>query len=107
MIIVTGGAGFIGSNIVKGLNAQGYDHIIVVDDLTDGTKYKNLVDCDIADYMDQEEFFSFIKEGKNMGMTIGGVFHEGACSTTTEWNGRYMMQNNYEYSKVLLNYCIK
>ncbi|MCO6524699.1 MAG: NAD-dependent epimerase/dehydratase family protein, partial [Candidatus Schmidhempelia sp.] len=58
MIVVTGGAGFIGSNIVKGLNDKGYKNILVVDDMTDGTKFANLVDLDIADYMDKDEFIS-------------------------------------------------
>ena len=95
MIIVTGGAGFIGSNIVKGLNEQGYKDILVVDDLTDGTKFANLVDLDIADYMDKDEFISAI------------IFHQGACSSTTEWDGKYMMENNYTYSKDLLHYCLE
>ncbi|WP_392565748.1 ADP-glyceromanno-heptose 6-epimerase [Utexia brackfieldae] len=104
MIVVTGGAGFIGSNIVKGLNDRGYKNILVVDDLTDGTKFANLVDLDIADYMDKDEFISYIVSGDNMD--IEAIFHEGACSATTEWDGKFMMENNYDYSKDLLHYCL-
>jgi ADP-L-glycero-D-manno-heptose 6-epimerase len=105
MIIVTGGAGFIGSNIVKALNNKGIKDILVVDDLTDGRKFKNLIDCDIADYLDQEVFLGMIIED-NLDQPIEAIFHLGACSTTTEWDGRYMMYNNYEYSKILLHYCL-
>jgi ADP-L-glycero-D-manno-heptose 6-epimerase len=105
MIIVTGGAGFIGSNIVKGLNQRGISDIIVVDDLQDGTKFKNIVDCDIADYLDKDDFIARIASGQGFG-EVQAIFHEGACSTTTEWDGRFMMQNNYEYSKTLLHYCL-
>lgn len=107
MIVVTGGAGFIGSNIVKGLNDRGRTDIIVVDDLSDGTKFRNIVDCDIADYLDQDDFLERIQKGDNFGTDIDAIFHEGACSSTTEWDGRYMMYNNYEYSKKLLHYCIE
>lgn len=106
MIIVTGGAGFIGSNIVKGLNARGETDILVVDDLTDGYKYANLADCVIKDYMDKDEFLTLIQAGKKFAPVVRAMFHEGACSTTTEWNGKWMMQNNYEYSKRLLHYCL-
>tara|TARA_R110002074_G_scaffold368348_1_gene542828 strand:- start:1507 stop:2445 length:939 start_codon:yes stop_codon:yes gene_type:complete len=104
MIVVTGGAGFIGCNIVKALNEMGRNDILVVDDLTDGQKFVNLVDLDIADYMDKDEFIGLIVSGEEMG--IEAIFHEGACSSTTEWDGKYMMENNYDYSKDLLHYCI-
>ncbi|KDM90651.1 ADP-glyceromanno-heptose 6-epimerase [Photobacterium galatheae] len=106
MIIVTGGAGMIGSNIVKALNEQGYRDILVVDNLKNGTKFANLVDLDIADYMDKEDFITQIMAGDEFG-PIEAVFHEGACSATTEWDGKYMMLNNYEYSKELLHYCLE
>lgn len=105
MIVVTGGAGFIGSNIVKALNVQGRTDILVVDNLKNGKKFINIADCDIADYLDKEDFQSriFAEEGLP---DIECIFHEGACSATTEWDGKYMMDNNYEYSKDILNYCL-
>ena len=105
MIIVTGGAGFIGSNIIYGLNQRGFDEILVVDNLTLGVKYKNLVDSVIADYMDKDLFLEKIQKGDFDNTPITAVFHEGACSATTEWDGRYMMANNYQYSQILLNFC--
>ncbi|MFI3137534.1 MAG: ADP-glyceromanno-heptose 6-epimerase [Methylococcaceae bacterium] len=105
MIIVTGGAGFIGSNLVKGLNLRGYDDILVVDNLSNGLKYKNLVDCQIADFMDKTVFLSQLQQGLFKTEKIQAIFHQGACSSTTEWDGRYMMENNYTYTKILLHYC--
>jgi len=107
MIVVTGGAGFIGSNIVKALNDQGHNDILVVDDLTDGRKFKNIANCKIADYIDKDEFLLKINNKKESFEYIKTIFHQGACSTTTEWNGKFMMQNNYEYSKAVLNFCLE
>lgn len=105
MIIVTGGAGFIGSNLVLALNARGHDDVLVVDDLSNGIKYKNIVECRIADYLDKQDFIERIRRDQFDVNSITAVFHQGACSTTTEWDGRYMMENNYQYSKELLHYC--
>ncbi len=107
MIIITGGAGFIGSNLVKALNETGREDLIVVDDMSDGSKFHNIVDCEIADYLDKDEFRSIIERDKNSLGKIDVVFHQGACSDTTEWDGRFMMDNNYRYSKELLHYCLQ
>lgn len=107
MIIVTGAAGFIGSNLILGLNKLGHKNIIAVDDLKDGTKFKNLVDCEIEDYLDKTVFLRLVLEEEDLLGDIEAVFHMGACSTTTEWDGKFMMENNYEYSKILLHYCLE
>jgi ADP-L-glycero-D-manno-heptose 6-epimerase len=107
MIIVTGGAGFIGSNVVHTLNSRGRDDILVVDDLTDGTKFANIADARLCDYLDRGEFLDRVRSGDSFGERIEAVIHQGACSTTTEWDGRYMMDNNYSYSKHLLHYCLE
>ncbi len=106
MIVVTGAAGFIGSNLVKALNDRGRSDIIAVDDLTDGTKIINLADCEIADYLDKDHFLASVQSDV-FDDKIEVIFHQGACSTTTEWDGKFMMANNYEYSKVLVEFCQK
>ena len=103
--IVTGAAGFIGANIVKGLNERGIDEIIAVDNLKHADKFRNLVDCEIADYLDKQEFIEMLDEGHFDGC-IDAVLHEGACSDTMETDGRYMMENNYRYSAALLDHCL-
>ena len=95
-VVVTGAAGFIGSNIVKGLNARGITDIIAVDDLQDGDKFRNLADLQIADYVDASVFYAAF--AKRAYGKVDAVFHEGACSDTMQTDGRYMMQNNYTTS---------
>lgn len=102
--VITGAAGFIGSNLVKALNDRGETDIIAVDNLKKGDKFRNLADCEIADYFDKESFLAELAAGSFDG-ELAGVLHQGACSDTTEQDGRYMMQNNYRYSLALLDYC--
>ena len=104
-IVVTGAAGFIGSNIIQGLNARGITDIIAVDDLTQGDKFRNLADGQISDYLDASVFYDMFAEG-SFGQ-IEAVFHEGACSDTMEANGKYMMENNYTTSVNLFLACQK
>jgi ADP-L-glycero-D-manno-heptose 6-epimerase len=103
--VVTGACGFIGANIVKALNDRGITDILAVDNLKQADKFKNLVDCEIADYLDKEEFLDLIEAGQFDG-AIEAIFHEGACSDTMETDGRYMMANNYRYSSSLLDFCL-
>jgi len=102
--IVTGAAGFIGSNLVKALNERGENNIIAVDNLKSADKFRNLADCDIADYLDKEDFLKKMQDGFFDGL-VSAVLHQGACSNTMETDGRYMMDNNYQYTLELLNYC--
>jgi len=103
VIVVTGAAGFIGANLLLGLNGKGATDIIAVDDLQDGTKFRNLADAQIADYLDKDEFLGWVERGELP--KIEAVFHQGACSATTEWNGRFMMDVNYRYTRTLLHWC--
>lgn len=102
--VVTGAAGFIGSNLVKALNDRGVTDIIAVDNLKKADKFRNLVDCEIADYLGKQEFLEKLGDGYFDGL-LAGVLHQGACSDTMETDGHYMMGNNYRYSLELMNYC--
>jgi ADP-L-glycero-D-manno-heptose 6-epimerase len=102
-VVVTGAAGMIGSNIVHGLNRVGIDDVIAVDDLTDGPKYRNLLNARISDYFDRGEFYGRFAAGE-FGR-VDAVLHQGACSDTMEHDGRYMLDNNYRRSKELLDAC--
>jgi len=104
-IVVTGAAGFIGSNLIKGLNARGIDDIIAVDDLKQGDKFRNLADLRISDYVDADTFYDEFASG-SYGQ-VEAVFHEGACSDTMEPDGKYMMANNYTLSWHLFQACQK
>ena len=103
--IVTGAVGFIGANLVKALNSRGVVDIIAVDNLKQGDKFRNLVDCEIADYLDKQEFIGMLAAGDLDG-AVEAVLHQGACSDTMEHDGRYMMDNNYRYSLELLDFCL-
>ena len=103
-IVVTGAAGFIGSNIVKALNARGESAILAVDNMTRADKFRNLVDCEIAEYLDKDEFLARLADG-DFEDDIAAVLHQGACSDTTATDGRYMLRNNYRYSVALVQWC--
>jgi ADP-L-glycero-D-manno-heptose 6-epimerase len=104
--VVTGAAGFIGSNLVKALNERGVTDIIAVDDMRQGEKFANLADCEIADYLDRDEFLQRVEEGAFDG-AVEALLHQGACSDTTETDGRYMMRTNYACSRELLDFAIR
>jgi ADP-L-glycero-D-manno-heptose 6-epimerase len=103
-IIVTGAAGFIGSNLVKALNERGVEDIVAVDNLKRAEKVANLADCEILDYQDKNDFIAAIRGGR-MRDDVTAVLHQGACSDTMETDGRYMMENNYRYSLDLMDWC--
>jgi len=103
MIVVTGGAGFIGSNLVRRLNAAGITNILVVDNIGASSKFKNLIGCSFDDYLHKDRFRTELKSGKFDG-EISAVFHQGACSDTMELDGNYMLENNFQYSLDLLDF---
>ena len=105
MIIVTGGAGFIGSNIIRALNAEGRSDILVVDNLTKCEKFKNIQGLKVLDYVDKIDFKEQLLMGDYDDMDIDVIFHQGACSDTMEYNGKYMMENNFQYTKMLFHFC--
>lgn len=97
MIIVTGGAGFIGSAVVWRLNRKGERDILIVDRLGETDKWKNLVPLRFLDYLDKDSFIERIEKG-DFGSRIRAIIHMGACSSTTETNAGYLMENNYRYT---------
>jgi ADP-L-glycero-D-manno-heptose 6-epimerase len=103
MIVVTGAAGFIGANNVNALNARGERDILAVDHLAQADKFRNLVDCEISDYLDKHEFLELLRRRALPKVDV--VFHQGACSDTMQTDGRYMMENNYRFSVELLRWC--
>lgn len=103
MIIVTGAAGFIGANNVKALNERGERDILAVDHLTQADKFRNLVDCDIADYLDKHEFLESLQ--RRAFRKVDVIFHQGACSDTMATDGAYVMNNNYRFSVELFGWC--
>src|SRR5689334_2779252 len=102
-LIVTGAAGFIGSNLIQALNSRGERDIIAVDNLSRAEKVANLRDLEIADFVDKRDFLERLERGVYDGK-VAAVLHQGACSDTMESDGRYMMQNNYDYSMALLRW---
>ncbi len=102
--VVTGAAGFIGSNLVRALNRRGVTNVLAVDNLARADKFPNLVGCELADYLDKREFLERLEAGQLDG-ALDAVLHQGACSDTMESDGRYMMENNYRYSLALLDFC--
>ena len=105
MQIVTGAAGFVGSNLVRALNDRGVTEILAVDDLTQGDKFRNLADCQIADYLAPDQFRDLARRGAP-GLKIEALYHQGACADTTESDGKFMMENNYGFSKDLLRFAL-
>ncbi len=102
--ILTGAAGFIGSNILRALNERGVRNIIAVDNLERAEKFRNLLGCQFEDYLDKRDFIERLETGE-LENAVEAVLHQGACSDTMETNGRYMMDNNYRYSVSLLDFC--
>jgi len=104
MILVTGAAGFIGANLVHALSKRKPFSVFAVDNMSRPDKFLNIVDAEVADYADKEDFLVRLKAGEFDGK-FSAVLHQGACSNTMETDGRYMMRNNYEYTIALFEYC--
>ena len=107
MIVVTGSNGFIGSNLIKGLNEIGYKDIIAVDDHNDARLKENIAHCEIKDFLDIDEFINLVKSNEVDGTEFRAIFHQGACSNTMEWDAEFLYKNNLLYSKELLKFSQK
>jgi ADP-L-glycero-D-manno-heptose 6-epimerase len=105
-IVVTGGAGLIGSALVWALNRRGLDDILIVDRLDESEKWKHLVPLRFADYVDADEFEARALDGDGFG-DVGTILHMGACSATTERDADFLMRNNYEYTKHLAAWALE
>lgn len=106
MIVLTGGAGFIGSNLLKDLNDRGYDGILIVDSLGSSEKWKNLVGKKFIDYCDKHEFLKRLENNQGLPSKVSAVLHLGACSSTMERDAHYVMANNFNFSKLLCEHSL-
>ncbi|MDO5484047.1 MAG: NAD-dependent epimerase/dehydratase family protein, partial [Desulfovibrionaceae bacterium] len=106
MIVITGGAGFIGSVLLRHLNMAGRDDIIVVDNLASSEKWRNLVKARYADYLHRDHFHDLLCR-KRLPWPVDAVVHLGACSSTTERNADFLMENNFHYSRDLCRYALE
>ena len=102
MIVVTGSNGFIGSNLIKGLNKIGYKDIIAVDDHDNPELKENIVHCEIQDYLEIDEFLLKLQKNQIDREKLKAIFHQGACSNTMEWNAEYLYKNNFLYSFLII-----
>jgi ADP-L-glycero-D-manno-heptose 6-epimerase len=106
MIIVTGGIGFIGSAFIWKLNSHGINDILIVDELDESDKWKNIVNKNFIDYIHKDEFLNMISNNKKFGK-VTAIVHMGACTSTTERNNEYLWQNNYRYTRILAEWALK
>ncbi len=104
-IVVTGAAGFIGRNVVAALNARGHDNLLLVDNLGHDEKWRNLLGLEYEDILDTEEFLTRIEKGRIT--ELEALIHLGACSSTTEHDADFLLQNNYRYTRALCDYCLQ
>lgn len=106
-ILVTGGAGFLGSALVWELNRRGLENILIADFLGDGEKWKNLAPLRFVDYLEADTLLELVKDSSPRLSDVRAIFHLGACSSTTEIDAAYLIQNNYEYSKALAHFALE